>query len=646
MRAMKLLPLLLFALTPFLAGWTFLGDNILGHSYDYVTVRTPTNGDVLMYRSSDGKWIAGSAASSTADASVSVKGLTRLSINPASPTAPIAVGVNDPTVNPTPTAANAGNIPVVPAGGGAYVHINPPTGTDTFLASTGDALAPAFRVIAQADIDELLSLSDLTNVGPMTEAVGDILYVDSIGPVVWTRLPKSTDGMILTLASGKPSWAAASGVADASVVVKGATALSINPASATAPIAVGMNDPTVNPTPTSANQGKIPVVPTGGGAYTHVGPGTTTTVLHGNAAGVPTYGVVTASDANTTITDRLNPTPATQGTIPVDAGSGAYGRTAQGSTNTLLHGVGAGTPTWSKLVASDVTGATLTATEMASSVTNRLMVTPATVGRISVDGGSGAAAVALAQGTSGYVLQSAGAGANPAFNAMSGTGTTALSNTAPVITDMLGITGQAGNPGTFTAGFYSYDTTKKDFKDSSTVGVLTRGGTYSVQIADSAAIASTAAETAFDTLPPAFPANTLTAGRVIRWRAKYLYSNTGAPTYTIKWKLGSTIIADSGAGWVTPTGVTNAIITSSGELTIRSIATPASTTYDSNVETKNDNFGAASAASVIGGPTGRFGSPAATFDATASQQLTDTWTWSASSSSNTIKRVSLVVEVR
>lgn len=79
--------------------------------------------------------------------------------------------------------------------------------TTKALFSTGAASVPALRNLAAGDIDELLALGQLANVATMTEAVGDVLYVDSIGPVVWQRLAAGTNGQVLKLAAGKPSWA-------------------------------------------------------------------------------------------------------------------------------------------------------------------------------------------------------------------------------------------------------------------------------------------------------------------------------------------------------------------------------------------------------------------------------------------------------
>ena len=60
-----------------------------------------------------------------------------------------------------------------------------------------------------------------------------------------------------------------------------------------------------------------------------------------------------ALDMSAAVNNRLNVKPATIGAIAVDNGA-SWGETAQGAANTLLHGTGASTPTFSKLVAADI----------------------------------------------------------------------------------------------------------------------------------------------------------------------------------------------------------------------------------------------------------------------------------------------------
>lgn len=164
-----LIVLVLFLPAAASAQWAGRVDNFYDKLLDSLTFTNPPDTAVPVFSTATKKWsaIAGGGGGGS-DASTVTKGVTKLTVPPASATSPIAVGANDPSVNPTPTAANAGNIPVVPTGGGAMTHIDPPAGTDTSLFSTGTNTPPAFRIIATADVDEILALTDLTGVSATT----------------------------------------------------------------------------------------------------------------------------------------------------------------------------------------------------------------------------------------------------------------------------------------------------------------------------------------------------------------------------------------------------------------------------------------------------------------------------------------------
>lgn len=88
--------------------------------------------------------------------------------------------------------------------------------------------------------------------------------------------------------------------------------------------------------------------------------GTTTTVLHGNASGAPTFAAVTTSDISGTwaiANGGTNSATALSGsTLMVSNGSAIVQGTA-GTTTTLLHGNAAGTPTYSAVsLTADITG--------------------------------------------------------------------------------------------------------------------------------------------------------------------------------------------------------------------------------------------------------------------------------------------------
>jgi len=72
------------------------------------------------------------------------------------------------------------------------------------LEAGTDFLSPAAIAAAYQPLDV-----DLTQIAALANVAGDILYTDATPE--WNRLAKGTDGQVLTLASGLPSWADASG---------------------------------------------------------------------------------------------------------------------------------------------------------------------------------------------------------------------------------------------------------------------------------------------------------------------------------------------------------------------------------------------------------------------------------------------------
>lgn len=165
------------------AQWAGRVDNFYDKLLDSTFINPPDTATPV-FSTATKKWsaIAGGGGGGS-DASTVTKGITKLSFPPASASNPIALGSNDPTVNPTPSAANAGNIPVVQTGGNAYGHIDPPAGTDTFLASLGTAVPGAFRAIIATDIDELLASSDLTDFSSAKSGTGASV-VSNVGSTI------------------------------------------------------------------------------------------------------------------------------------------------------------------------------------------------------------------------------------------------------------------------------------------------------------------------------------------------------------------------------------------------------------------------------------------------------------------------------
>lgn len=109
--------------------------------------------------------------------------------------------------------------------------------------------------------------------------------------------------------------------------------------------------------------------------------GTTTTLLHGDAAGQPAFGAVVSADLNITATDCTNQ-------YVQDISSAAAGACTtvtlasadfvnQGTTITLLHGDAAGNPTWAAVdLANEVTGELAAGSYAAASIDSDDVATP------------------------------------------------------------------------------------------------------------------------------------------------------------------------------------------------------------------------------------------------------------------------------
>lgn len=106
--------------------------------------------------------------------------------------------------------------------------------------------------------------------------------------------------------------------------------------------------------------------------------------------------------------------------------------------------------------------------------------------------------------------------------------------------------GIAGNPSSLANGDYWYNTTQKSHRFRSTAGTQGLVGLLYTNTAVSAAVVSTTTETNFDKTF-SIPANAPTVGKKLWVRAYGLHSTSGAPTLTLRFKLGSTVIVTSGA---------------------------------------------------------------------------------------------------
>lgn len=104
----------------------------------------------------------------------------------------------------------------------------------------------------------------------------------------------------------------------------------------------------------------------------HANQGTTTTLLHGNGAGNPAFGAVVSADLNITTTSCTNQfltaiSATGTGTCTTDTLAGAQ-HANQGTTTTVLHGNAAGNPAFGSIVAADITSGTITGTQLSGTI--------------------------------------------------------------------------------------------------------------------------------------------------------------------------------------------------------------------------------------------------------------------------------------
>lgn len=125
--------------------------------------------------------------------------------------------------------------------------------------------------------------------------------------------------------------------------------------------------------------------------------------------------------------------------------------------------------------------------------------------------------------------------------------------------------------------------------------------------------------------------DSLAVGKTFRVTAFGYYSNTGTPTLNLKFKAGSTVLAETGAV-TTATSASNRVFKFEAIVTIRSIGASGTALGQCDFADNASTIALTAQTST------------ATVDSTANNTLNLTATWGASSSSNTITCTNLVVE--
>lgn len=178
----------------------------------------------------------------------------------------------------------------------------------------------------------------------------------------------------------------------------------------------------VFPATTCSNQFLSALATSGAGTCTtdtlasaqHANQGTATTLLHGNAAGNPSWSAVVSADLNITATTCSNQfltalSSGAVGTCTTDTLASAQ-HANQGTATTLLHGNAAGNPSWGAAVSADLNITTTTCTNQFVSA-----LSSGAVGTCTTD--TLASAQHANQGTTTTVLHGAAAG-NPSWGAI------------------------------------------------------------------------------------------------------------------------------------------------------------------------------------------------------------------------------------
>jgi len=177
----------------------------------------------------------------------------------------------------------------------------------------------------------------------------------------------------------------------------------------------------------------------------------------------------------------------------------------------------------------------------------------------------------------------------------------------------------------------SYNGAGAPFTNLGTATTIQSAPLYYSQIADSAAIASTNVETAFNKTF-VIPANELRAGDVIRIRAHGVLSSVSTPTATMRLRMGATSVGGSVFAIGALTGVAWSI---ESDVLLRSITT-GNGTFQPTGRIAGIEAASLNQVSALG---------TLVLAVTGTITVDVTWTWSVSSASNTATMRGLTVEI-
>jgi hypothetical protein len=243
--------------------------------------------------------------------------------------------------------------------------------------------------------------------GFSTYATGDLVYASATNTL--SKLTAGTNGYVLTLASGVPTWAASTGGV------------------------VSINFGSTGLTPSSATGGVVNVAGTLGAGYGGTGQSTYAVgdMLYASAA-TPTISKLTLGTAGQVMTvnsGATGPQWSAQSTLAVGTATNVAG----GAAGSILYQSGAGVTTTLGIgTAYNILAVNAGATAPSYQTMTSLLDNNFSSGQGTILYRSATAWTALGAGTSGYYLQTGGTGANPLWAAVAAglTGFTAALNTS------------------------------------------------------------------------------------------------------------------------------------------------------------------------------------------------------------------------